>query len=93
MSEANDGGPLHPTTVPVSDPEIIAGFSKIDEFAARALQAMIPFTVTVVEVKDEGGNVVSTELKFPDSATKNDFAMEALQWGAAMMRAKGVLGL
>ena len=32
-------------------------------------------------------------LQFADEGTKNDIALEAIQWGAAMLRAKGVVGL
>lgn len=87
-----DGGPLHPTPVPGDPNEVEGGFSKMDEFAARALQAMIPLTVTLVEVKNNDGKMVS-QLKFADENAKNDIALEAIQWGAAMLRAKGVTGL
>lgn len=87
---ARDGGPLHPTPNP--DGTVTPGFSKIDEYASRALQAMIPLTVTVVEVKNNNGDMVS-QLQFPDENAKNDIAIEAIQWGAAMLRAKGVFGL
>lgn len=87
-----DGGPLHPTPVPGNPDEFEGGFSKVDEFAAQALRALIPMTVTVVEVKNNDDQTVS-QLRFPTDSEKNDIAIEALQWGAAMMRAKGVVGL
>lgn len=88
----SNGGPLHPTQMPGKPDETIPGFSKLDEYAARALHAMIPHTLTVVEVQDNEGKTVS-QLAFPDEATKNDIAIEAIQWGQAMLRAKAVLGL
>lgn len=90
-AQAN-GGPLHPTPIPGNPDEVQPGFSKLDEYAARALQAMIPHTLTVVEVQDNDGKPIS-QLAFPDESVKNDIAIEALQWGQAMVRAKAVLGL
>lgn len=92
QASQSSGGPLHPTPAPGSPDEVQPGFSKLDEYAARALQAMIPHTLTISEVQDNDGKTIS-QLSFPDEQTKNDIAVEAIQWGRAMLRAKAVLGL